>query len=373
MLSLERPRKSISRSTTPIDSGREAKTPDMERSPNNIHPSQRHQEEEKSRLEISATNISALQPLGPLIDQIEDLIKKKEKVDSQIKAWIQEFRRNENRYPTDVDKQPIKQLYQQHRVLKKQIEAVRESMIARDTNARDTSILQTEPDDKNSSKSKSMSPRRAQQLRNNNPNITNLSINASTSQIINTSHDEQSILPGASFYPGSGLPMSSSGEVVKLRSENRLLREELNQIRLQAASKFEESDAVSQLKLEVQTLQKDKKFLKEKVVSLTRSMKTLQNTTDTSIIAGVEELERKSFEGERYRSRLENENHIKEMESKHTAEVEGLKLDYNKKIADIIKAKDIIISNNTQENQAFREENGRLLIELDNSSQEVCY
>lgn len=386
MLHLEKPKKN-SRSATPIDSARDSKTPDQERSPNE-RGSQRPIEEEKSRLDISATNIVPLQPIGPMIDQIEELIKKKEKTDNQIKGWIQDFKRRENRYPTDVDKQPIRDLYQQHRVLKKQIETIKENINARDGGIRDTSIIQnsiiqnTEVDSRNM-KSRSMSPKKAQlqrlvsfQSSHANPNVSNVSINASFDATgmsnLNTSNNEQSFLQGTSFYHSSGIPMAASNDLAKLKNENRSLREELQQLRLQTASKFEESDAINNLKTEIQSLQRDKKFLKDKAISLTKNIKMLQQqTNDTSIMGISDEVERKSIDTERFRLKMDSDNRLKDMENKYSMEMENLKQECKKQIADIIKAKDILISTTTQENQGLKEENHKVSKELKNCIQEV--
>lgn len=378
MLHLERPKRN-SRSVTPTDSARDSKTPDGEHSPVNTNrPISRPPEEEKSQLDISHTVIQPqpqLQPLAPLIDQIEDYIKKKEKVDNQIKAWIQDFKKQENRYPTDTDKQPIKHLYQQHRTLKKQIESIKESMISREVTTNDNSIFQISLTEKNSLKSRSMSPKRAQMMRmaQGNPNVSNISMNTSFdgSSHLNTSNIEQSILQASSFYHSSGLPMAMPNDIGKLKNENRSLREELHNLRLQTASKFDESDSIAQLKNEIQAIQRDKKFLKDKVISLTKNLRNLQNNNENSMIGVNEENERRSLDNEMYRLRMENDNKVKELEAKHISEIENLKQESKQQVADIIKAKDILIGTTTQENHSLKEEINKQYRELKLNNQEV--
>jgi len=378
MLNLERPKRN-SRSVTPTDSARDSKTPDIERSPSNTNRLvPRPPEEEKSQLDISHTMIQQqppAQPLGPLIEQIEDCIKKKEKVDNQIKAWIQDFKKQENRYPTDTDKQPIKHLYQQHRTLKKQIESIKENMMTREVINKDNSIFQAEVEERISCKSRSMSPKRAQMMRmaQGNPNVSTLSMNTSFDGMshLNTSTNEQSILQGTSFYHSSGLPMAMPNDIGKLKNENRSLREELHHLRLQTASKFEESDAVVQLRNEIQAIQRDKKFLKDKVISLTKNLRNLQNNNENSMIGVNDEAERRSLDNEMYRLRMENDNRIKELEAKHASEIENLKQESKQQVSDIIKAKDILIGTTTQENQSLKEEINKQHRESKSSSQEV--
>jgi len=381
MLHLEKPKRN-SRSVTPTDSARDAKTPDREHSPSNytrpLMP--RQPEEEKSQLDISHTMIqpqSQSKLLASLREQLEDCMKKKEEVDNQIKAWIREFKKQENRYPTDTDKQPIKHLYLQHRNFKKQIESIKENMVKEPLNNNTSTILQPEVEDRNYSKSKSMSPKRAQMMRlqQANMNVSTLSMNTSFDGVshLNTSTNEQSILQGTSFYHSSGLPMAMPNDIGKLKNENRTLREELHHLRLQTASKFEESDAVNQLRNEIQAIQRDKKFLKDKVSSLSKSLRSMQNNNETSMISANEEGERRSLDNEIYRLRMESDNRIKDLKAKHTSEIENLKQENKQQIADIIKAKDILISTMTQENQSLKDEINKHHRDHKSSSQEVTY
>jgi len=248
-------------------------------------------------------------------------------------------------------------------------------MMTREVINKDNSIFQAEVEERISCKSRSMSPKRAQMMRmaQGNPNVSTLSMNTSFDGMshLNTSTNEQSILQGTSFYHSSGLPMAMPNDIGKLKNENRSLREELHHLRLQTASKFEESDAVVQLRNEIQAIQRDKKFLKDKVISLTKNLRNLQNNNENSMIGVNDEAERRSLDNEMYRLRMENDNRIKELEAKHASEIENLKQESKQQVSDIIKAKDILIGTTTQENQSLKEEINKQHRESKSSSQEV--
>jgi len=377
MLRLERPKKGSSRSTTPTDTLRESRLQDSEQTSRIFE-----EEKDKSRLDVSTIITPQYPPLAPLLEQIEEALKKKEKLSTQIKAWINNFNRKEKRMPSAQEKEPIRELYQQHSAMVRQVKAAKDSILMREsgnTQDKDVSILKTESDERVGLKSKSMSPKRAQmmRMRNMNPNnVSTLSINASFDGSgtgnLNTSVTDQSILQPNSFYHSSGLPMAMSNDVLKLKNETSSLRDELHQLRLKMASRFDENDVINQLKSEIQTMQRDKKLLKDKAVSLSMKLKAVQGgASDTSMIGGGDDMGgRKSIDSERYRIRAENENKLKEAEERYSSEMESLKHEYKQQIADIIKAKDILISTTTQENQGLKEENNKLIREFKMNNQE---
>ena len=367
MLRLERPKGA----NGGLNSARGNATPDSKNNTSTL--ATESTADDRSHSEISTQpSVSA--------QQLEELRQMKDKYKKEIQRWVYEFKKKEKRDPDANDKQPIKHLYMKYNALNNQIKAMEENAsIQEATGNKENSVLNTEPEDK-ATRTKSLSPRKAQLNRilnyQNANNVTNMSINASfdgnnISQM-NVSHlgtviNDQSYLHGNSFSQPPGLPLGNSNDTVKLVNENKILREELHQLRMLLANKFEESDAINQLKAEINAIKKDKELLKDKVISLKRGMKVIQNP-ENSILGGNEELERRSLDTDRYRVRIDTEGKTKEIEAKFNQRLKSMEEDHKRQINELMKAKDSIINRLEQENKTLIEKHNR---ESKSYSQEV--
>jgi len=353
MLKLEKPKGA--NSITGLPSARGNATPDSKNNTSNMAAESVH-----DRSEIST------QPSVSMA-QLEELKQAKDKYKKEIQRWVYEFKKREKRDPDQKDKQPIKHLYQKYHELTAQIKALEENPSIQDTAGnKENSVINTEPDDR-ATKSKSLTPRKSQLNRMLNPhhsvNATNLSINASfdgnnVSQMnvshLNVSTNDQSFFQGNSFYQNPGLPLGNTNDTVKLVNENRMLKEELHQLRILMANKYDDNDVINQLKAEIKSLQKDKDMLKDKIISLRRGMKIIQNP-ENSILGGNEELERRSLDTDRYKMKIDTESKTKEIEMKYNQKMKAMEEDYKRQINELMKAKDSLINGLEQENKSLAE------------------